>query len=68
MATLEQQAINNGWEEAGIGFLIHAQTDKSLFLDFNGGDGDAYIVMKDGCNEVWDVLFTYEELAAKYIK
>jgi len=66
-SNLEQEAINNGWIREGIGFLIHPDTDDGVFLDFNGGDGSCYYVMKSGCSEVNDVLFSYSELEAKYI-
>jgi hypothetical protein len=67
MATLEHQALANGWRTVDIGFLVHDDTDDDIFLDFNGGDGSCYYVMKMGCSEVWDVLFSYADLEAKYL-
>ena len=66
--SLEQEAINNGWVREGIGFLVHPDAEFGVFLDFNGGDGDCYYVMKANCSEVYDICFSYTELEKKYIR
>ena len=71
MNSHERKLVSEDWEEVGIAFYIHPTIKDGYFVDFNGDQGDddddgCYIVHHKDCTEVYDVVFTYDELVSRY--